>query len=251
MNRERGIFQIPEELEAGLWTFGITLFPGLPAIPMDEGVSVAIFHFDKAVKVAAEPSRDSNTFIASIINILKALWLTRAVQGGQDYQVATACYLLNPVEQQLDRWGISVGRFFAEFEQVILQALSLYVVLLTHDFEYQILQDALTNLVGHHMLLPPVSDLIEALDRSLESTGHERPHSTPNTTSEQNFGSKSSLRTIYAPEFELGTRVLSSDLMSQDPGYATTLQLFRQTDKRFSLVTLRSALGVGRDRETT
>jgi hypothetical protein len=118
-NEPPGPVAIPQELEDGFYTLAQELFPNLSAIPLDRGVDAAVFYFNRVTKTPDQLVQSEIKYLITIINIMKAAWLLRTVKAGQDYQNATRYCSPNPVEQQMDQWGMTIERFFNKFEEVI------------------------------------------------------------------------------------------------------------------------------------
>jgi len=110
---------IPQELEDGFSTLARELFPNLSAIPLDRGVDVVAFYFNRTTKTPDQLVQREIKYLINILNIMMATWLLRLVKAGQDYQNATWYCSPDPVWQQMDQWGMTVERFFDKFEEVI------------------------------------------------------------------------------------------------------------------------------------
>ena len=110
---------MPLELEDRFSILAQELFPDLSAIPLDRGVDAAVFYFSTVTKTLGELVQSETKYLITIITIMKAAWLLRTVKAGQDYKNATRYCSPNPVEQQMDRWGMTIERFFDKFEEVI------------------------------------------------------------------------------------------------------------------------------------
>ena len=118
-NESPGPVVIPQELEDGLTALAQELFPDLSAIPLDRGVDAAVFYFHRITKTPDQLVQSEIKYLIAIINVMKAAWLLRTVRAGQGYQNATRYCSPTPVEQQMDRWGMTIERFFNKFEEVI------------------------------------------------------------------------------------------------------------------------------------
>jgi len=114
-----GLVPVPLELEDRFSILAQELFPDLSAIPLDRGVDAAVFYFSTVTKTLGELVKSETKYLITIITIMKAAWLLRTVKAGQDYKNATRYCSPNPVEQQMDRWGMTIERFFNKFEEVI------------------------------------------------------------------------------------------------------------------------------------
>ncbi|OCK76765.1 hypothetical protein K432DRAFT_396166 [Lepidopterella palustris CBS 459.81] len=110
---------IPRELEDGFYILAQEIFPDLSAIPLDRGIDAAVYYFNRVTKTPDQPIQSEIKYLITIIDIMQATWLLRAVKAGRYYHNATRYCSPNPVEQQLDRWGMTIERFFNKFEEVI------------------------------------------------------------------------------------------------------------------------------------
>lgn len=109
---------IPQELEDGFFTLAREIFPNLAAIPLDQGVDVVAFYFNRTTKTPDQLVQREIKYLINILNIMMAIWLLRLVRAGQDYQNVTRYCSPDPVGQQMDLWGMTVERFFDKFEEV-------------------------------------------------------------------------------------------------------------------------------------
>jgi hypothetical protein len=114
----------------------------------------------------------------------------------------------------------------------------------------QNLYEAYRNLLGPLLLLPPTPDLLEIFDKE-RLIWQGGPAKIPEQETKPT---------------ELGTEIMSvcvssqlyctmiancrSQLRSSDPNYTQTLQLYRLTEKCFSLLLAKAAISEGRDKET-
>jgi hypothetical protein len=110
---------IPQELEDGFSTLAREIFPNLLAIPLEQGIDVVAFYFNRTTKTPDQLVQREIKYLINILNIMMATWLLRLVKAGQDYQNATRYRSPDPVVQQMDLWGMTVERFFDKFEEVI------------------------------------------------------------------------------------------------------------------------------------
>jgi hypothetical protein len=118
-NEPPGPVAIPQELEDGFSVVAQGLFPDLSAIPLDQGVDTAVFYFNKVTKTPDQLVQSEIKYLITIINITMAIWLIRTVKAGQYYQNATRYWSPHTVEQLMNRWGMTIERFFNKFEEVI------------------------------------------------------------------------------------------------------------------------------------
>jgi hypothetical protein len=118
-NEPPGPVSIPKELEEGFSTLAQEIFPNLSAIPLDRGVDAAVYYFNQVTKTPNQLVQSEIKYLITVINIMEAAWLLQTVKAGQYYQNATRYCSSNPFEQQLDRWGMTIERFFNKFEEVI------------------------------------------------------------------------------------------------------------------------------------
>ncbi|KAN0075078.1 hypothetical protein V8E54_007689 [Elaphomyces granulatus] len=206
---------IPRELEDAFSSIAQELFQNLLAIPLDRGVDAAVFCFTRITKLSDQLDQSEFKYLTTIINTLEATWILRTIKSGQHYQNALQYYSPNPVEQQLSRWGMTIERFCNRFEEN--------------------LHEAFRNLLGRYLLLPPTPNLLEIFEKERRML-----QSAPVTTLEQETEPR-----------ELGTRIISAHLRSSDLNYTQTLEVYRQTEKRFSLVLVKASISEGRDKETT
>jgi hypothetical protein len=115
----QGLVAIPQELEDGFSTLAQEQFPDLSAIPLDRGVDTTVFYFNRVTKTLDQLVQTNVKYLITIIDIMYAAWLLQTVKAGQDYQNATRYCSPNPVEQQMNQWGMTIERFFNKFEEVI------------------------------------------------------------------------------------------------------------------------------------
>lgn len=111
---------IPFELENCFASFIQGLFPDLSVIPTAQGIDAAVFYFIGTTKILNHSEQREIAYHVAILNIMMAIWLVRTILAGQDYQFATHKYTRSHIEQQLERWGMTIERFFSEFEEVIM-----------------------------------------------------------------------------------------------------------------------------------
>lgn len=114
-----GSVTIPQELENGFITLTREVYPDLSTIPLDLAVDAAVFYFNRITKTPDQLLQCEIRYLIAIINIMKAIWLLRTLKATHDYQIVLNYAPINPFEEQMDRWGMIVERFFDKFEEVI------------------------------------------------------------------------------------------------------------------------------------
>jgi len=114
-----GLMAIPQELEDGFKTLATKLYPDLSTISLHLGIDTAVYHFNKLTKTPDRQQQSEIRYLVAIINIMKAAWILRIVRTSHDYQIVANYAPLDAFEEQMDRWGLTVQRFFDKFENVI------------------------------------------------------------------------------------------------------------------------------------
>ncbi|KAF8865685.1 hypothetical protein BDZ45DRAFT_736257 [Acephala macrosclerotiorum] len=118
--------------------------------------------------------------------------------------------------------------------------------------EYQVaaaypssLQDALRRILGRHLILPPTPDLIAIFERQRPPS--QQIQQSPLLQKAENFQQKQQnpieLDDTSVPNWEV-ERI-------QHPDYTQTLQVYKQTETRSSLVLVKTSLSGGREKEST
>jgi hypothetical protein len=118
-NELPGWVAIPPELEDSFTTLAQLVYPDLSAIPLDRGISAAIFNFNKVTSRPDQPVQSKTRYLFAIIDIMKTAWILRTVKVVQEYQITANRRSVNAFQNQLDQWGMTLERFFYKFEEVI------------------------------------------------------------------------------------------------------------------------------------
>lgn len=114
-----GSVATPPELESSFATLTTRTHPDLLALPLVRGVDAVVYHFTKLSKSLPNPGQSQIRYLLAIITIMKAAWILQTVKNGQEYETATRYRTIDDFERQIDRWGMTIERFFDRFEEVI------------------------------------------------------------------------------------------------------------------------------------
>jgi hypothetical protein len=161
---------IPPELEGSFIALTQQVYPDLSIIPLDVGLDAAVFYFNRVTKTPEQLQQSEIRYLVTIIDIMKAAWILRTVKATHDYQIIANYAPLDEFEEQIDRWGMTVERFFAKFDAELCEAMR--------------------RLLGRHLLPPPTPDLLEIFEKERQIwPGYTEPAPMKETELAE-FGSK-------------------------------------------------------------
>jgi hypothetical protein len=157
-----GSVAIPPELENGFMALTQQVYPDLATIPLNIGIDAAVFYFNRVTKTPEQLQQNEIRYLVAIIDIMKAAWILRTVKATHDYQIVANYAPVDEFEELIDRWGLTVERFFAKFDEELCEALR--------------------RLLGRHLLPPPTPDLLEIFEKEREIwPGYEETATTKET----------------------------------------------------------------------
>jgi hypothetical protein len=115
-----GLVQVPEPLQNVFRAAARQLYPDLSKFPLDQGINEVLFYYTKVSTTPdlGQTGMQEIPFLHAVINIMRATWTLRVVKAGHGYQTEAGQYTVAPFEQQMDRWGFTLERFFERFEDV-------------------------------------------------------------------------------------------------------------------------------------
>jgi len=109
---------IPPQLEDGFTVLTRNTYPDFAVIPLKQGLDAAVYCFSQVIQTPNTAVQREIRFLVAIIYIMKAAWILEMLRTTQEFQIAAYYRSASGLEQQMDRWGMTIERFFDQFEEV-------------------------------------------------------------------------------------------------------------------------------------
>lgn len=110
---------VPQDLEDGFVKSTQQAYPDLSAITLGRGIDAAVFYFNKLTKTPDKTVSSDVKYLVTIIDIMMAIWMLQTVRGSRGYDIAARYPCTTAFERQMDYWGMTLQRFFDQFEKVL------------------------------------------------------------------------------------------------------------------------------------
>ncbi|KAH8649407.1 hypothetical protein BGZ60DRAFT_520732 [Tricladium varicosporioides] len=217
LNNLPGSVAIPQELQDCFMAVTQNMYPDFANFTLCQGIDAAFLYLNKVTKATGQLAEREITYLTAIIDIMNAAWILRTANASQEFQIAARYCPVSAFEQQMDKWGMTVERFFEKCEEVI--------------YFINVLEKLL---LGRHLLLPPTPKLLEIFEKERQIW----PEDLGGTLKKE------------TKPMELGVKIKSTHLRASDPSYTQTISVYRQTEKRFNLQLLSTSTSERREKET-
>lgn len=85
---------------------------------MDCGLDAGVYYFNCITKAAGHATQSDVTYHVAIIDLMMAIWLLKIVRGSPEYHAIRSSPSNNAFMRQMEDWGMTIERFFGQFEEV-------------------------------------------------------------------------------------------------------------------------------------
>jgi hypothetical protein len=109
---------IPQDINQVLTVMGRLQYGSLSSVPVVDSVDEVIFYMDQATQWHHRRQSSPASNVCKMANILRAFWLVKAIQAGEEYERATNDTCFNQFQRQLDEYGMTLPRFLSQLEEV-------------------------------------------------------------------------------------------------------------------------------------
>ncbi|KAK0634056.1 hypothetical protein B0T14DRAFT_508302 [Immersiella caudata] len=112
---------IPQEINQVLTVIARLQYGSISNVPVVGGVDEIIFYMDQATQWHRRRQSSPASDVCKMANTLRAFWLVKAIQAGDEYKRATHNTSFNEFQRQLDDYGMTLSRFLLQLEEKVIQ----------------------------------------------------------------------------------------------------------------------------------